>query len=317
MLSTTFNVPALSCLLSYSIFDLDLWSIGVILYECLFGKAPFSSPTMDELITRIVSNDRIEIPINPSVSDCCKNFLLGLLQRNPNQRMQFEEFFTHPFVDLDHAPSEECLKKATDYFDLATKADDDERYYDAVKLYCRALDYYLPALQYFSPDSHERASLRETVKGILKRGEELKRIIRSPQRSLVDNVDRQPSSDTLREVTIVKNLWSDVPQIEAAFTLINFAENLEDQNKYQESLDKYHLAIESTLQILSKEPKSSERRDALKRFVDKWLSKAERVQIYIDAQKLNASVVEAKECDAMAVEEKTKSMFLDNTCRLQ
>lgn len=31
----------------------DLWSIGVIMYECLFGKAPYSSSSVDELLEKI------------------------------------------------------------------------------------------------------------------------------------------------------------------------------------------------------------------------------------------------------------------------
>lgn len=296
-----------------------MWSIGVILFECLFGKAPFASSSIDDLISRIISDEPIVIPQTPAVSDCCKSLILGLLERNPNRRLQFDEFFVHPFVDLDHAPSEECLAKANDYLDRATTADDEKRYYDAVKLYCRCLDYFLPAMQYFERDSQERMNLRENVKKILKRGEELKRVIKT-QRSN-NNFDVQSSTnvseDSLGELDSLKLLWSDVPQIEAALILINFAESLDNQNKYEESLDKYHLAIESSLQILSKEPKTSERGCLLKKFIDKWLSRAERVQFFIDAKKLNESVVEAKEIDANAVEEKTKSLLQDNVCRVQ
>lgn len=31
----------------------DLWSVGVIAYECLFGKAPYSSGSYKELYNRI------------------------------------------------------------------------------------------------------------------------------------------------------------------------------------------------------------------------------------------------------------------------
>lgn len=31
----------------------DLWSVGVITYECLFGKAPYLSGSYEELCTRI------------------------------------------------------------------------------------------------------------------------------------------------------------------------------------------------------------------------------------------------------------------------
>lgn len=33
--------------------SVDLWSVGVILYECLFGKAPYSSKNLAELVDKI------------------------------------------------------------------------------------------------------------------------------------------------------------------------------------------------------------------------------------------------------------------------
>jgi hypothetical protein len=38
--------------------------------------------------------------------------LLRLLKRNPDERIAFEEFFSHPFVDLDHTPANDSLTKA-------------------------------------------------------------------------------------------------------------------------------------------------------------------------------------------------------------
>ncbi|EHH21335.1 hypothetical protein EGK_04369 [Macaca mulatta] len=53
----------------------DLWSIGTIVYQCLTGKAPFQT------------------------SAPLRQLLLALLQRNHKDRMDFDEFFHHPFLD--------------------------------------------------------------------------------------------------------------------------------------------------------------------------------------------------------------------------
>ena len=37
----------------------DLWSVGVILYECLFGKAPYKSESLEELVDKIKSEQPI------------------------------------------------------------------------------------------------------------------------------------------------------------------------------------------------------------------------------------------------------------------
>lgn len=39
----------------------DLWSVGVIMYECLFGKAPYSSSSFEELAEKIKNCRPIEV----------------------------------------------------------------------------------------------------------------------------------------------------------------------------------------------------------------------------------------------------------------
>lgn len=85
----------------------DLWSIGVILYECLFGKAPYSSRTIDELLLKIKNHERIVIPSYTRISDECNDFLARLLQHNPKKRITFQEFFEHKFLDLKTFPTDE------------------------------------------------------------------------------------------------------------------------------------------------------------------------------------------------------------------
>ena len=54
----------------------------------------------------------IQLPYGFEISDECRNLLVGLLQRDPDLRMDFDDFFAHPYVDLDHSPSSDALPKA-------------------------------------------------------------------------------------------------------------------------------------------------------------------------------------------------------------
>jgi hypothetical protein len=58
-----------------------------------------------------------KLPIHSNFSETCKDLISKLLKRNPEDRINFEQFFNHPFVDLDHMPSNECLPKAV-FYDL-------------------------------------------------------------------------------------------------------------------------------------------------------------------------------------------------------
>ena len=53
-----------------------------------------------------------QLPPGARVSKDCRDLLLRLLERNPDVRITFAEFFTHPFVDLEHMPSAESLVRA-------------------------------------------------------------------------------------------------------------------------------------------------------------------------------------------------------------
>lgn len=82
----------------------DLWSIGMILYEMLYGVHPFHKcKTMSEL-QDILKNVELEIPPkncnnNRDVSEECLSFLKKLLQKDVSNRMTWDEFFNHPWIN--------------------------------------------------------------------------------------------------------------------------------------------------------------------------------------------------------------------------
>uniref|UniRef100_A0A4W5RXA4 non-specific serine/threonine protein kinase n=1 Tax=Hucho hucho TaxID=62062 RepID=A0A4W5RXA4_9TELE len=77
----------------------DLWSIGTVIYQCLVGKPPFQANSPQDLRMFYEKNKSL-LPIIPSeTSPSLSNLLLGLLQRNQKDRMDFDAFFSHPFLD--------------------------------------------------------------------------------------------------------------------------------------------------------------------------------------------------------------------------
>nr|KAF6451255.1 serine/threonine kinase 36 [Molossus molossus] len=73
----------------------DLWSVGCILYELAVGTPPFYTTSIFQLVNLILK-DPVRWP--PAISPCFKNFLQGLLTKDPRQRLSWPELLHHPFI---------------------------------------------------------------------------------------------------------------------------------------------------------------------------------------------------------------------------
>ncbi|GMH99461.1 hypothetical protein TrLO_g5851 [Triparma laevis f. longispina] len=74
----------------------DLWSLGVIVYELWVGSPPFYTSSIYSLINLIVK-EKVVWP--EEMDPCLKSFLHGLLQKDPKNRLQWSNGLqSHPFV---------------------------------------------------------------------------------------------------------------------------------------------------------------------------------------------------------------------------
>src|SRR3989338_688660 len=79
----------------------DLWSFGIMMFQLLAGRLPFSARTHLDLLNKIERN-AIVLPHRVRVSDDCEDLLYAVLQRDPDKRMDWEDFLTHRwFVESD------------------------------------------------------------------------------------------------------------------------------------------------------------------------------------------------------------------------
>ncbi|KAM9794811.1 serine/threonine-protein kinase ULK1 isoform X1 [Syngnathus typhle] len=87
----------------------DLWSIGTIVFQCLTGKAPFQASSPQDLRMFYEKNKNLSPNIPRETSSHLRHLLRGLLQRNHKDRMDFDEFFSHPFLEATTS----SIKKTT------------------------------------------------------------------------------------------------------------------------------------------------------------------------------------------------------------
>ncbi|KAJ0972687.1 hypothetical protein J5N97_020646 [Dioscorea zingiberensis] len=80
----------------------DWWTLGIFLYELLFGRTPFKGAGNEETLANAVSQS-LRFPESPAVSFHARDLVRGLLSKEPENRLGFlkgaAEIKQHPFFD--------------------------------------------------------------------------------------------------------------------------------------------------------------------------------------------------------------------------
>ena len=79
----------------------DLWSVGCIAFELLHGRAPYgSAPRSTEVdLRRDIAEDRRYARDPPqALTEPCRDLVGRLLQRRPEARLGYDEFFEHRWL---------------------------------------------------------------------------------------------------------------------------------------------------------------------------------------------------------------------------
>ncbi|CAK6970344.1 serine/threonine-protein kinase ULK2 isoform X1 [Scomber scombrus] len=86
----------------------DLWSIGTVIFQCLVGKPPFQANSPQDLRMFYEKNKNLQPIIPRETSPTLSDLLMGLLQRNQKDRMDFDTFFSHPFLEPTSTIKKSC-----------------------------------------------------------------------------------------------------------------------------------------------------------------------------------------------------------------
>lgn len=77
-------------------YEVDVWSIGVIIYTLLFGRPPFETADVKKTYKRIKMND-YSFPEHSDVSDEAKDLISRILKSDPEERLKLNEILNHEF----------------------------------------------------------------------------------------------------------------------------------------------------------------------------------------------------------------------------
>lgn len=75
----------------------DIWSLGLILYELVFGYTPWPSRSMNEYLDNVYGKP-LKFPYNAQIGENTKDFIRRSLVVDENMRMSWPEVFHHPLV---------------------------------------------------------------------------------------------------------------------------------------------------------------------------------------------------------------------------
>ncbi|EAS04078.4 Serine/Threonine kinase (macronuclear) [Tetrahymena thermophila SB210] len=80
----------------------DIWSVGVIFFEMVFGQRPFgNNKSQDQILKEniILKSTSVTFPSKPSVSNECKDFIRNCLTYDQNRRWDIQKAWDSPYMN--------------------------------------------------------------------------------------------------------------------------------------------------------------------------------------------------------------------------
>jgi len=82
-------------------YEVDIWSLGCIMYTLLVGKPPFETSSLKETYSRI---KKIEYRVPNYISGIARHLIQKMLQGNPNHRPSVDDILTDDFFKYGYLP---------------------------------------------------------------------------------------------------------------------------------------------------------------------------------------------------------------------
>lgn len=81
-------------------YSIDIWSLGVLLYEMLHGHAPFKGKEYKEIASNIKKG---EIKYSSSIAQDAEELIASILVKEPSKRPSINTILSSSFVTRNHS----------------------------------------------------------------------------------------------------------------------------------------------------------------------------------------------------------------------
>ena len=79
-------------------FEVDIWSLGVIIYTLIIGKPPFETNDVKTTYRKIRMNN-FNFPESVSISEDAKDIIRKILVTDPSKRPNIDEILAHKWIN--------------------------------------------------------------------------------------------------------------------------------------------------------------------------------------------------------------------------